>query len=413
MPTRIREVRISLVWFERWGDVWSSANPALLEFLRTSDGYQKEFDAAIQETVIAPLNGQPIPESRLQPTGLTPPWPIKPLKSKNLTQPKAKNYPHWFWVFYLGKQPQNVTGQLALSKLAPFHSGLNARIKPQSKWLSLIADGFIYPHGTGLILTVVLKLDSGDFPSGGVQTPVAMRSVLEACNDELYDVTWDGKQPVAQRLPELTDELLDDLHNRVLGPLAKPGERSTLPFVASGVVRGDTDLIATAPLEYGDVHQLLEGMSSLHKTWDTDTLAPMKDALLRVRRSAANGDLLYHTGRGRTVWFPSSFTKHGPFIRSAGCYHRNLTFLHLQAEALLQVLAARSDLIKNKAKVPPFLEQMAKDAAQQLSLLYGSTDETYQSSSVRAYLDETRSQKKLLDDALTDFGMDKLKYTPQ
>lgn len=77
------------------------------------------------------------------------------------------------------------------------------------------------------------------------------------------------------------------------------------------------------------------------------------------------------------------------------------------------MLAASSDLLKNKAKVPPFLAQMAKDGAQQLSLLYGSTDETYQSSSVRAYLDETPSQKKLVDDALADFGMEKLKYTPR
>jgi hypothetical protein len=404
-PTRIREVRVSLVWFERWGDVWSSANPALLEFLRTSDGYQKEFDDAIQETVIAPLNGQPIPESRLQPTGLTPPWPIK--------QPKSKQYPHWFWVFYLGKEPQNVTGQLALSKLAPLHTGFNAKIKAQSKWLSLIADDFIYPHGIGLVVMVVLKLDAGDFPSGGVQSGVAMRSVLQACNDELYDVTWNGKQPVAQRIPELADALLEDLHNRVLGPLAKHGERSKLPFITSGVVRGDTDSIATAPPEYGDVHRLLEGMSSLRKTWDKDKLAPMKDARLRVRRSAPDGDLLYHTSRGRTVWFPSSFTERRPFIRSGGCYHRNLALLQLQAEALLQVLAARRELINSQAKAPAFLEQMAKDAAHQLTLLYCSTDETYQSSSVRAYIDETPSQKKLLEDALADFGMDKLKYTPR
>jgi hypothetical protein len=246
-----------------------------------------------------------------------------------------------------------------------------------------------------------------------VQTGVAMRSVLHACNDEPYDVTWNGRPPVAQQLPELTVALLDDLHDRVLGPAAKPGERSKLPFTASGVVRGDTDLIATAPPENGDVHRLLQGMSSLRKSWDKDKLAPMKEALLRVRRSAPDGDLLYHTSRGRAVWFPSSFTEQRSFIRSSGCYHRNLTLLVLQAEALLQLLAARRDLVKNKAKVPPFLEQMAKDAAQQLSLLYGSTDETYQSSSVRAYLDETSSQKKLLDDALAGFGMDKLKYKPQ
>ena len=405
-PTRIREIRVSFVWFERWGDIWSPVNATVKEFLRTGDGYQKEFDDAIKETVIGPLNGQEIPDSRLGPSGLTPPWPIK-------QQASSKKYPHWFWVFYLGKAPQNVSGQLALSKLAPFHVGFDAKVKPRSKWISVIADGFVYPHGTGLVLTVVVKLDSGDFPSSGVQTGVAMRNILQACNTELYDVTWNGKKTVEQRLPELTDALLDDLHNRMVGPGAHLGERSKLPFTTSGVVRGDTDLIGTAPPEQGDVHKMLQGASNLHKNWDKDKLTPMKDAALRVRRSAPDGDLLYHTSRGRTVWFPSSFTERKSFIRSAGCYHRNLTLLHLQAEALLQVLAARSDLLKNKADVPPFLEQMAKDAARELSLLYGSTDETYQSSSVRAYLDETPSQKKLVDDALADLGMEKLKYVPR
>lgn len=402
-PTRIREVRVSFVWFEQWGDVWSSASLTLKEFLRTGDGYQKEFDDAIKETVIDPLNGQQIPDSRLEPTALTPPWPIK-------QQPTSKKYPHWFWVFYLGKEPRNVTGRLALCKLAPFHVGFDAKIKPQSKWIGAIADGFVYPHGVGLVLTVVLRLETGNFPAGGVQTGVAMRSILDACNNELYDLTWNGKQPVSQRIPELADALLDDLHNRMLGPGSNLGERSKLPFTISGVVRGDTDLIVTSPPENGDVHRMLQGASTLRKSWGNDKLTAMKDALLRVRHTAPAGDLLYHTGRGRTVWFPSSFTEQRSFVRSAGCYHRNLTMLHLQTEALLQVLAVRSDLVKNKAKVPPFLEQMAKDGAQQLSLLYGSTDETYQSSSVRAYLDETASQKKLVEDTLADFGMEKLKY---
>ena len=398
MQTRIREVRLSFVRFERWGDIWSAANPIALELLRSADGYTKEFDQAIQDTVIGPLNDQPIPPSRLEPTALTPPWPI--------TKPK---YSHWFWVYYLGKNPENVDGQLALAKLAPFHTGFTATIKPHSKWIGAIADGFIYPYGVGLILTLVAYLDRDT--KGGLQSGLAMSKLLEASSEELYDITWNGAPPIAKKVPELADALLDRLRAQVLGPGAKAGERTKVPFVVSAVIRGDTDS-DTRPPEFDEVHRMLQGMSSLKRTWENDTLTVFKDALLRVRRSAAKGDLLYHTSRGRAVWFPSSFTKTASRIRTSGCYHRNLTLLHLQAEALLQVLGTRRDLISKKANVPAFLEHMAKDAAQQLSDLYGSPDATYQSSSVRAYLDETSSQKKLVDDALKDFGLDKLQYNP-
>ena len=124
-----------------------------------------------------------------------------------------------------------------------------------------------------------------------------------------------------------------------------------------------------------------------------------------MRRSAPEGDLLDHTDRRRSVWFPSSFTEKRAFIRSSGCHHRNLALLHLQTEALLQALAARRDLLDKGVKVPDLLAQIAKDAAQQLSNLYSSGDTSYRSSRVRAYLDENPGQKKLVNTTLADFGL--------
>jgi hypothetical protein len=396
--TRIREARVSFVWFERWGDIWGSTKPIAMEFLRSADGYTKEFDQAIKDTVTGPLADQEIPAARLEPDALTPPWPVQ------------SDYPHWFWIRYLGKAPQNVDGQLALSKLAPFHAGFPASIKPQSKWIGIIADGFVYPHGIGLVLTLILTLDRDQWPSGGVQSGVAARSALQAYNDELYNVAWNGGEPVTQRFSELADALLDHLHDQVLGPGTKAGERTRTPFVLSAVVRGDTDSIAKPPPEFGDVHRMLQAISSLRKTWENDKLTPLKDALLRVRRSAPEGDLLYHTSRGRAVWFPSSFAEKRPFIRSSGCYHSNLALLHLQTEALLQALAVRRDLLDKGVKVPDLLIQIAKDAVQQLSSLYSSDDSSYQSSSVRVYLDDTPSQKQLVNTTLGNYGLDALKY---
>ena len=112
-----------------------------------------------------------------------------------------------------------------------------------------------------------------------------------------------------------------------------------------------------------------------------------------MRRSAPEGDLLYHTDRGRSVWLPSSFTEKRAFIGSSGFYHRNLALLHLQTEARIQALTARRDLLDKGVKVPDFLAQITKDAVQQLSNLYGSGDTSYRSSSVRAYLDENPGKK--------------------
>lgn len=402
IPTRMQEVRISLVWFERWGDIWSAANPIAMEFLRTADAYQKKFDEVVQQTVLGPLDGKPIPESMLEATALTPPWPIRQSK-----------HPQKFWIRYLGKNPENVDGQLALSKVAPFHIGFPVTIKPGRKTIGLIADGFIYPHGAGLILTLVLFLDRGTNPSGGVQPSTALDSALQAYNQEQFTVTRNGGEPAPQKIVELKDNLFDYLREQVLGPGAKRGERSPEPLVAAAVIRGETDFLDAPPREGGDEHQMLQGLSTMRST---GAPTEYKRALLRVRDSAPKGDLLYHTSTGRVVWFPSSFADNRPFIRSSGCYHHNLTLVHLQAEAMLRVLTTRKELLGKKATVPTMLEQLAQDAALQLSNLYKSDKQdnaTYYTSSVRAYLDDQPQEKKLVNDALKSFAMPELKYEPQ
>ncbi len=399
--TRIRETRISFIWFERLGDIWSSPSTIAMTFLRSADGYAKELDKAIKDTVSRPLADPEIQAPRLKAETLSLPWQVKQSKD-----------PHWFWIHYLGKDPKNVDGQWALNKLTPFHTRFPISIKPHSKWIGIIADGFVYPHGIGLVLTLVLRFDRDPWPPGGVQSGDAARSALQAYYDELYKIAWNGGESVSRRFSELTDALLDHLHDQVLGSGANPGERTKIPFVLAAVVRGDTDSIAKPPPEFGDVHRMLQGMSGLRKTWENDKLSPLQEAHLRVRRSAPDGDLLYHTSRGRAVWFPSSFTEKRAYIRSSGCYHRNLTLLHLQTEALLQALAVRRALLDKGVKVPDLLAQIAKDGAQQLSSMYRSDDASYRSSSVRAYLDETPSEKKLVNNTLESYGLEALKYEP-
>ena len=158
---------------------------------------------------------------------------------------------------------------------------------------------------------------------------------------------------------------------------------------------------------------MLQAMSSLRKNWATQGLEPYANSCLRLRRSASPADLLYHTDRGRVVWFPSSFTLKKPFIRSSGCYHGNLTLLHLQTEALLQCVALRKDYV-DRGAVPEEATQLATYSVDAISNLYSSDDSSYRSSSVRAYLDETHSQKTMVESAMSDLktAQKELKYQP-
>jgi hypothetical protein len=400
MSTRIREVRVSFIWFERWGDIWSSANPISMEFLRSPAAYSQEFGQMIEETVKALADGKEVPAARLEATGLTPPWPFKNLK-----------YPQWFWVFYLGgKRPEQVDGASALRMVVPFRTGFPATIRAQRKAVALITDGFIYPHGIGLVLALRLFFDRAVWPKEGVQTSVAMRMALAASKEDLYNVAWNGTTQNSENLSSLADSLLNHLRGRVLGPGMTAAARTQIPFSVASVVRGDTDSIDNLPQENGDIHHLLNGLCTFSKSWDDDTPDLFRLALLRIRHRAPNGHLLYHTSRGRAVWFPASFTKTGTFNRAAGCFHRNLTMLHLETEALIEALTTRRDLLSKGAKLPDLLEQLATDAAEHLSTLYSSSDETYQSSSARTFLDETPSHKKLVNDTLTSYKKDTLKY---
>ena len=180
MSTRIREVRLSLVWFERWNGV-DFKQPFALDCLRTVDGYSAEFDSALKDTVLGPQAGQEIPAARLEPEALTPPWPVK-----------GKRHKHWFWIYYLGKEPELLDGRFAFTKLTPFHTGFPADYKAKSQGLRLIADGYLYPHGIGLVLTLVLDLDHKPWPTGGVQTGVAAGQLIQSYYEEMFQVSWQG-----------------------------------------------------------------------------------------------------------------------------------------------------------------------------------------------------------------------------
>jgi hypothetical protein len=397
MSIRIRELRLSFIWFERWSHLWDPGPPIAMQFLRSAADYAKEFDQMIAETVL--MAGREPPAARMTPTALTPPWPFM-----------NPNYKHYFWVHYLKTAPANVKGNQAFRKLVPFRTGVAAKISSDQSSIRVITDGFIYPHGVGLVLALRLFFDRGKWPAQGIALEQAVEGARLARSEQEYEVAWQNSKTAKGKLADLANLFLDDLRERVRGAGVPAGEPTQLPFSVASVIRGDSELTNADGLETGDVHAALQGLCTLRRGWQADSLTPFLKSRLRIRQTAPKAHLLYHTDRARAVWSPTSFRATGKFNRTVGCYHRNLTLLHLQTEALLQALTAAADLIEDGETVPQELRTICENAAIRLSAIYNSETSTYRSSSPRFYLDENPALKKLVNTALADFKKDPLKY---
>src|ERR1035438_3518420 len=96
---QIHELRLSCAWFERWGDLWSPGKSIAMQFLREPNGYAREFNQMMSETVKLVQAGKPVPPARLTATALTPPWPY--------TTPQ---YRQWFWRYFLWTHPAGPSG---------------------------------------------------------------------------------------------------------------------------------------------------------------------------------------------------------------------------------------------------------------------------------------------------------------
>ncbi len=376
MPTRIREVRITLAWFERLTGIWRAGAPVAMSFLQTPEAYAKQF-----ESVTAGGRGDT----------LTLPWPLE-----------SSQYRHWFWTYYLQRAPQTISGAEAFRQLVPLRSGFDCKMGCEKPWVSAIADAFYYPHGIGLVVTVKLFLDSDIWPKTGVSLETAVQKSIESWSDYQYNLTWASGPPLRGTMDLASRELMRHVRERVMAPQCPEGAGDPKPFSIAAVVRGNFDRPDQAPAAGGDLHEAMQGLCILRTPWQKVNLYPLKDAALRIRRSIPKGHFLYHSDRGRALWFPSYFAENAKARnRSIGCYQRNLTLLHLQTMSLIDVLRSQTDLAAaGGEKSPAMLAGMAAEAAQQLSALYASTQSTYRSSSPRAYIDEHPEIKTLVENAL-------------
>jgi hypothetical protein len=200
-----------------------------------------------------------------------------------------------------------------------------------------------------------------------------MERAFDARKNGAYTLTWKNGAVENLALEALTARLFQYVRELMLGANANPGARAANPFTIATVTRGDgVDENASLAPE-GEIHRVLHGLCRWSETWQNDAGLDSPEKANLLKGAHPNGHLLYASKNGRAVWFPEHFKSADKKPHRLGCYHRNLTLLSLQTEALIQ-------------SVKPAGDALAKPAAWLLGRLYGGKA-TYKSASARAQID--------------------------
>jgi hypothetical protein len=374
--SRVKELRISLVWMETTPSLVRAAPPpdAPLRALGRAGTYHQAFDA-----------------SRTREGRLEPPWP----KRK-----EGKRGEHYFWYHYLEKSPpdQVKTGTL-WKNLVPLRSRVDASVSevvvlpPASDRMRrgvdrgvvrLRAEGFHYPHGIGLIVTITVK--------GDLDLRNAVATAVRARTKQLYEIEWGDETTGQLTLDAFAEHALERLRADTFGPATPPGARHSTPISIATLISGSGPLATERVTDQGDVHRALEALCSWSQSWRNDQLPPLTGRELRRKQQAPPGHLLYGSARARAVWYPEWFTSTDT-LHKLGCYHRNQTLLALQTESLLELVQLASQE-REKGNRSATLDELIRDGVGLLGRLYGKggdgwVDSTYQSWSARKQIDSS------------------------
>lgn len=309
------------------------------------------------------------------PLGVTLPWP----------KPEGQR----FWDHYLEKrQPAKADGKLCYQKLVPLRlpklvESIEAR--PASPECGDAAaariEGFYYPYGTGLIVTVDI--------TGRYDISEAGALAIDLRHEKIFHVNWTSAGiPESLTLNQLAAKALDSLRERGFGK-GFVGKQ-TNAFSIATVLKGEGAAIDQPLVCDGKVHRLLNGLANWVKGWETQPVPELIAGTTALRlwsKTARAGHVLFAGSRGRAVWFPASFNPATVPMNSLACYHRNLALVSLQTESLLSVASEtyRAITVAGPVPVASSIIRLGRLSAELLACLYTRSN-TYNSDSVRAQI---------------------------
>jgi hypothetical protein len=361
MSPQVADVRLTLIWAEtNLALLAAAAKPAPLGALGRAATYAYLFDALRRAEVPAGA-----PES------LALPWPA----------PRAAQR---FWRAYLnvgrGRMLTAVEGADAWKQLVPLRGPLPCEITIPDQRVRVTAEGFYYPHGIALAVTV-----SGLWPDAPRELPDVTTLLHElVAGDRPVLVEWTGAAgPASTSLDDFATQALTWLRESAFGAGAQPGIAVNRPYSVTSFVRLNQVDPTVATPDQGPVHRTLEAVTAWLPDWTINQLPPLASRCAAIR-PAPPSHVCYAGAHGHAIWFPA------PAVagrRTLSCYHRNQLFAALQVESLSEMLRRVDQQLTAGGALSPAADQCAKLAAGIVGRLYGGVDDTYRSGSARQHIE--------------------------
>ncbi len=371
MPTGVTDFRLSFIWTEFHDRLFPEPVPdAPFAFLGRQLDWADRFRSV--QKYAGDLDG------------LMPPWP----------RHRGKD----FWSMYLGQDPHDVDPWHAWKCFVPLR--MRPLIRLAAPWLpgSVDAEGFFYPHGLGLLVTVRLRVDDPAAPWG-------LEEVVDAAHQvrsDAFKVRLPGEDEAEMKLDSLAAATRSFLRKAAYG--SDVTGSSAEPYTVATFVRVDGVDTTLEVENQGDTHRALEAVTHWPTAWKIAPLPALKEAAVRDP-DFPDAHVVYRRRRGRATWFPALAApseKH----RKLSCYHRNQSFAAMQVESLAQLVSGTAKRLRAGSTLPLTQGQCARKAAAFLGRLYGGID-TYRSLACRDHLEVSDSTKDLVY-LREHFGMSEL-----
>jgi hypothetical protein len=234
--------------------------------------------------------------------------------------------------------------------------------------------GYCWPHCLGVVLNLFIESNQ------------SLQSMVQQAFSLRYDPNYllNKTNLAAITLGSLLDQAMEKLRNTALGPNCKPGTPgelfSVITFIDGDGVDCSIKIVCNSLL-----HKALFGLCKWNRGWDKTNLVNFDHVVTPFKDDTIQGHALFHSTRGRVVWFPSYFNQSN--LRIVGCYHSNLTTLSLQVESLGAIVKLAADKFATQTVPQSFLDY-SHNAAVNLSLFYGGSRDTYRSASARDQITE-------------------------
>lgn len=347
MPPSVTDFRLSFVWSQFNGDLLQEPQPAApFAFLGRKSAYAERFGSIMR------YDGT-------DPDGLTPPWPHRPGKH--------------FWSMYLDRKPQALDPWKAWKSMVPVRTRQVASVG--ASWLpgSLDVEGFLYPHGFGIMVTANLRTSGSPW---GLEELVDL--AWDVRSDEKFEVAL-GDGSVDMKLSSVAAALADDIWRTAYGVdnTTTPGE----PYTVATFVQMDGVDVTKPVADQTHVHRVLEAVTHWPSSWK---IAPLPDFASTVipEPGLPVSYAYYARKRGRTAWFPGmADPKANP--RKLWCYHRNQALAALQVVMLGRLVSDSADRLRSNASLSLAQEDCARNAAGLLTRIYAANEDTYRSMACR------------------------------